>query len=350
MKRLPILLFLALIGGSALAQQNKGITFSQVMARHDANKDGVISETEFTGNPALFNRIDRNHDGSVNQAEFLAAQKKLNQLSSQRGRTTPSRALPEGVTMKRDIEYASVDGQSLKLDLYLPKASEDTPPLVVWIHGGGWKSGDKAHINPTILRLTGEGYAIASINYRLKDFSIHPKNIHDCKGAVRWLRANAETYGYDPERVAVAGSSAGGHLALLLGLSASVNALEGEVGGNIDQSSAVKAIVDFYGPSELVVMAADSERFKRVHEFTEAQLQEASPLTYLTDKAPPVLAFHGDKDRTVPVGQSQLLHDRYQQDALNSQLHILKGAGHGGPEFTSDNVYEQIKSFLQAQL
>ncbi|MDP4880340.1 MAG: alpha/beta hydrolase, partial [Opitutales bacterium] len=229
-------------------------------------------------------------------------------------------------------------------------ASETTPPLVVWIHGGGWKSGDKAHVNPAILRLTGEGYAIASINYRLKDLSIHPKNIHDCKGAVRWLRANAETYNYDPERIAVGGSSAGGHLALLLGLSSSVNALEGEVGGNTDQSSSVKAIIDFYGPSELIVMAEESERFKRVHEFTEAQLKDASPLTYLTDKAPPVLVFHGDKDGTVPVGQSQLLHDRYQERSLNSQLHILNGAGHGGPAFTSDAIYEQIKSFLKTHL
>ena len=347
---LPILLLLALIGSSAIAQQNNGITFSQVVARHDTNQDGVISKAEFTGNPALFNRMDSNHDGSVNEAEFLVAKQKLNQLIGQSGRKTPARTLPEGVTMKRDIEYASIDGQSLKLDLYLPEASETTPPLVVWIHGGGWKSGDKAHVNPAILRLTGEGYAIASINYRLKDLSIHPKNIHDCKGAVRWLRANAETYNYDPERVAVAGSSAGGHLALLLGLSSSVNALEGEVGGNTEQSSTVKAIVDFYGPSELIVMAADSERFNRAHEFTEAQIKDASPLTYLTDKAPPVLVFHGDKDRTVPVGQSQLLHDRYQERSLNSQLQILKGAGHGGPAFMSDIIYDQIKSFLKTHL
>ncbi|MGJ8650322.1 MAG: alpha/beta hydrolase fold domain-containing protein [Opitutaceae bacterium] len=350
MKHLPILSLLAFIGGSAIAQQSNGITFSQVVARHDANKDGVISKAEFTGNPVLFNRMDGNHDGSVNEAEFLAAQKRLNQLRDQSSRQSPARALPADVTVKRDIEYASIDGQSLKLDLYLPKATEATPPLIVWIHGGGWKSGDKANMPPAVLRLSGEGYAIASINYRLKDLSIHPKNIHDCKGAVRWLRAHAETYSYDPERIAVAGSSAGGHLALLLGLSSSVNALEGEVGGNTDQGSSVKAIVDFYGPSELVVMAADSERFKRAHEFTEAQVKDASPLTYLTDKAPPVLIFHGDKDGTVPVGQSQLLHDRYQERSLNSQLHILNGAGHGGPAFTSDAIYEQIKSFLKTHL
>lgn len=350
MKRPLTLLFLALIGGSAIAQQNNGISFTQILTRHDANNDGVIDKTEFTDNPALFNRLDSNHDGSVNEVEFLAAKQKLDQFRGQTSRKMPSRALPEGVTVKRDIEYASIDGQSLNLDLYLPKASKTTPPLVVWIHGGGWKSGDKAHVNPAILRLAGEGYAIASINYRLKDFSIHPKNIHDCKGAVRWLRANATSYNYDPERIAVAGSSAGGHLALLLGLSSSVNALEGVVGGNTDQSSAVKAIVDFYGPSELIVMAADSERFKRVHEFTEAQLKDASPLTYLSDKAPPVLVFHGDKDRTVPVSQSQLLHDRYQEQSLHSQLHILKGSGHGGPAFTSDTAYEQIKSFLEAHL
>jgi len=250
----------------------------------------------------------------------------------------------------RDIEYAVADGESLKLDLYLPQATNSSPPLVVWIHGGGWKNGDKAKVNPAILRLVDDGYAVASINYRLKDLSIHPKNIHDCKGAIRWLRVHAATYGYDPERIAVGGGSAGGHLALLLGLGSGVDALEGTVGGNTGQSSAVRAIIDLYGPSELNIMADAQERFNRAHDFDPEQLAEASPLNYLTQDDPPVLIFHGDQDRTVPVGQSILLHERYRQLGLESELHILEGAGHGGREFSAAPRYRQIKAFLDRYL
>ncbi|MGJ8652241.1 MAG: alpha/beta hydrolase fold domain-containing protein [Opitutaceae bacterium] len=337
-----------LITCAALAQQGQAFNFKTLSERHDANGDGVISQAEFKGNPAHFKRFDQNQDGEVTEAEVNAGLKKIQWAQSQR--TRPQRSAPEGVTTHRDIEFATIEGTSLKLDLYLPKSSDTAPPLIVWIHGGGWKSGDKANVNPAILRLSGEGYAVASINYRLKDISIHPKNIQDCKGAVRWLRANAATYGYDAERVAVGGSSAGGHLALLLGLSAENNELEGSVGGNLEQSSAVKAIVDFYGPSDLVTMAKESERFKRAHTFTEAQVQHASPLTYLSKQAPPLLIFHGDRDGTVPVAQSESIHERYQALGLDSELRIFKDAGHGGTVFSSDTTYQQIQRFLDAHL
>jgi acetyl esterase/lipase len=260
------------------------------------------------------------------------------------------RQMPEGVTVHRNLEYAVEDGESLKLDLYMPANSDARPPLMVWIHGGGWKSGDKENVNGAILRLSGDGYAVASINYRLKDLSIHPKNIHDCKGAVRWLRANAETYGFDPKRVAVGGGSAGGHLSLLLGLSSGFHELEGTVGGNLDQSSAVRAIVDLYGPSEFAAMAKNSERFNKAHDFQIEQLKHASPLTYLTKDDPPVLILHGDADKTVPVGQSILVDERYRAMGLESELHILEGAGHGGMVFSDDGRYRVIKAFLDRHL
>jgi len=257
---------------------------------------------------------------------------------------------PENTTVHRDLEYAVEDGESLRLDLYLPKNAKTTPALVVWIHGGGWKNGDKANVNPAILRLSADGYAVASINYRLKDLSIHPKNIHDCKGAVRWLRSKAETHGYDPNRIAVGGGSAGGHLALLLGLSGGIEELEGTVGGNTNQSTVVKAIIDLYGPSELTVMLEKSERFARSHNFIMEQLASASPLTYLSPNDPPVLILHGDSDKTVPVEQSQLLHKRYQKAGLESELHIIEGAGHGGMVFSDEERYRLIKAFLDRHL
>ncbi len=324
---------------SVASAQNHGqkFTFDNMLERHDRNGDGTVSKEEYRGNPKLFDRLDANKNGSVTREEFDSGfKKRANQL-------------PENVTVHRDLEYAVADGESLKLDLYLP-ATTNPAPLMVWIHGGGWRSGDKAGVNPAIIRLSSDGYAVASINYRLKDLSIHPKNIHDCKGAVRWLRANADKYGYDPSRVAVGGGSAGGHLSLLLGLSSGVTDLEGTVGGNTNQSSAVKAIVDLYGPSEFSEFAKSSDRFNKAHEIRTDQLKHASPLTYLDKNDPPVLILHGDQDTTVPVEQSILTDKRYKELGLESHLHILEGAGHGGPAFSDEERYQLIKTFLDRHL
>jgi len=259
-----------------------------------------------------------------------------------------ARKIPEGVKVLKDLEYARVDGHPLRLDLYLPEKSETKPPLLVWIHGGAWILGSKAPINYNFLRLTGEGYAAASIEYRLEGLVSHPKQIHDCKGAIRWLRAHADQYGYDTTRIGVGGGSAGGHLVLLLGLSSGVEALEGDVGGNLDQSSHVDAVVDLFGPSALGRFAQASKRFGQNK--TAALLKSASPLTYLTKDDPPLLIFHGDKDPLVPLSQSEYLHKRYQEAGLESTLHVIKGAGHGGAPFNDATCYKQIKAFFDRHI
>jgi len=324
---------------SSLAAQRQGFTYDRLLERHDKDRDGIVTKEEFSGNQPLFAHMDHDKDGRINRDEFDNAMKVRN-----------TRKQPENTTVQRDLEYAVEDGESLRLDLYLPENAKTAPALVVWIHGGGWKNGDKANVNPAILRLVGDGYSVASINYRLKDLSIHPKNIHDCKGAVRWLRSKAETYGYDPSRIAVGGGSAGGHLALLLGMSFGNTEMEGTVGGNTNQSTAVKAIIDLYGPSELTVMLEKNERLARSHGFIMEQLASASPLTYLSPNDPPVLILHGDSDKTVPVEQSQLLHERYQKAGLESELHIIEGAGHGGMVFSDEERYRLIKAFLDRHL
>lgn len=327
-----------------------GDPFDKLLLRCDANNSGTITKDEFKGPELLFNRLDKNQDGELTRAEFEAAQ---NNRAAE-PRPTGSRASTgnglKGVRTVKDLEYANVDGQSLKLDLYLPENSPSRPALLVWIHGGGWKNGDKANVNPAILRLSESGYAIASINYRLEDVSIHPKNIHDCKGAVRWLRAHAAEYGFDPQRIAICGSSAGGHLALLLGMSSGVEHLEGTVGGNPEQAGPVRAIIDLYGPSDLPQMAGQSRRFNTAHTATDELLADASPLAYLSPDDPPVLIFHGDQDNTVPKEQSLVLNERYQRAGLESELHILPGAGHGGMVFSSEDTYQLIKTFLDKHL
>src|SRR5262245_17005332 len=141
----------------------------------------------------------------------------------------------------RDLEYARVDGHELKLDLHLPGKSASAPPLIIYVHGGAWRSGSKKDV--PLAALVDRGFAIASVDYRLTPVAPFPANLHDLKASARFLRAKAGEYGYDPKRFVIAGSSAGGHLAALVGVSNGHPELEGAVGVHRDQSSDVQAIV-----------------------------------------------------------------------------------------------------------
>ncbi|MFB3079705.1 MAG: alpha/beta hydrolase fold domain-containing protein [Lysobacterales bacterium] len=157
-------------------------------------------------------------------------------------------ALAQGVLPDSiDIEYARIDTISLKLDVYLPKNATPPYPVIVWIHGGGWLAGSKENARAAFM--VNFGYAVVSINYRFSPQAIFPAQIYDCKAAVRWIRANANQYNFDPERLGAWGLSAGAHLVSLLGTAADVDSLEGDVGSNSQFSSRVQAVCDWYGPS-----------------------------------------------------------------------------------------------------
>jgi acetyl esterase/lipase len=260
----------------------------------------------------------------------------------------------------RNLVYAEVDDQPLQLDLYLPAASQK-PPLVVWIHGGGWRAGSRK--NPKMQDLTKHGYALASISYRFTDKAIFPAQIHDCKAAIRWLRAHAGSYGYNADWIAVAGSSAGGHLALLVGVSADVAELEGKIGNHFDQSSRVQAIIDYFGPSDFVLRGkTQPERAytEKSGSFallgglqTQTLSQErerfASPAHYVSADDPPLLVFHGTADQTVLLDQSQRIVSLYHEADLAARLVTLEKAGHGGKPFFSGEHFGTAKSFLDQQ-
>ncbi|MDB4614282.1 glycerophosphodiester phosphodiesterase family protein [bacterium] len=266
------------------------------------------------------------------------------------------------IRIDRDLQFAIASGQKLTLDLYLPatNSSGGKPPLVVWIHGGGWRGGSKK--KPPLRELTKHGFAVASISYRFSKTAIFPAQIHDCKAAVRWLRANADRFGYRGDWIAVAGGSAGGHLALLMGTSGEVEKLEGTVGDNLDQSSTVQAVIDYYGPSDFVLRGkTQPERAYTNKSGSFAMLggtdgerldpeweRFASPSHYVSSDDPPLLIFQGAKDQTVLLDQSQHMAKRYSDSGLNAELVVLEQAGHGGKSFFTGDSFQRALRFLNS--
>ena len=266
----------------------------------------------------------------------------------------------DSARVEKDIEFAEVEGHSLELDLYLPAKAVNKPPLVVWIHGGGWRGGSKEKCE--VKWLTDYGFALASISYRLTDQATFPAQIHDCKGAVRWLRAHAGKYGYSVEKIGVAGSSAGGHLAALLGTTGGVETLEGEVGGNLDQSSRVDAIVDFYGATDFI-QRTRSQPHKTIKEGSIVNLllggpadqkvelaRLASSAFHVTPDDPPLLMIHGAKDNKVLPAQSKRLQSVYREAGLLASLLVLEESGHGGAEFYDGEPKRRVLAFLAQNL
>ena len=252
--------------------------------------------------------------------------------------------LPAGTRAERDLRYGDAPGRGHLLDLYLPEKSTAPLPLIIWIHGGGWSGGDKQGC--PALSMIPRGYAVASLNYRLVPEAIFPAQIFDCKGAIRYLRAHAKQYNLDPDHFGVWGGSAGGHLVALLGTSIDVKELEGDIGGNIDQSSRVQCVCDWFGPTDMSVFFDQADRvpniFKAdpnkspiaalfggpVKEHLEL-VKQANPITFVKKDNPPFLIVHGDKDTLVPVAQSEILADALKAVGVEVHLEVMAGAGHG---------------------
>lgn len=271
----------------------------------------------------------------------------------------------------RDVVFAAEVGyRFLRLDVTLPKGAGPFP-LVVFIHGGAWLAGDLTVTNPTyrkldfINKILDAGFAVSRISYRFSSEGIFPMQLHDCKAAVRFLRANAAHFNVDPKRFAAMGDSAGGHLASLVGLTGDQPELEGEV-GKANASSAVQAVVNWFGPAELLTM--QSQRIDQdwssvddpnspesrliggaVQEYPAAAVA-ASPVTYAHPKAPPFLIQHGTADRLVPYAQSVAFTSALKKIGCDVRLLTIDGADHCFWGVDPQGIVEEVISFLNAKL
>tara|TARA_R110002072_G_scaffold302710_2_gene487670 strand:- start:196750 stop:197883 length:1134 start_codon:yes stop_codon:yes gene_type:complete len=339
-------------------------TFGQNRSPFDAwdkDRDGKLTREELPPNIRRnFEKADTDKDGFISRKEDSAFRRRSENRENQ-SRRGPAYA---NIDIKNDLAYAGTDNPRQKLDLYLPKKrSSDKPlPLIAFIHGGGWKNGDKRGGLRRVATLVESGEFVgASIGYRLTDEAIWPAQIHDCKAAIRWLRAHAEEFGFDPDRIAVMGSSAGGHLVAMLGTSGDVKKLDGNLGDHNDVSSRVNCVIDEYGPTNFLTMndspgrmdhlAADSPESKLLgQQITKVPelVSEASPVTHVTKDDPPILIIHGTNDPLVPYQQSVVFTETLNAVGVPVILQRIENGEHGG--FGSDEVNARTKAFLEKYL
>ncbi len=327
----------------------------------DKNGDGQLTKEELPPNVRQnFEKADANNDGMISRKEDSAFRRR----AVQRSNAPRQSRTPANIEVKSDLAYAGTDNPRQKLDLFFAKkrAIEKPLPLVVFIHGGGWQNGDKRSGLHRVAAFVESGEFVgASIGYRLSSEAIWPAQIHDCKAAIRWLRAHAVEFGFDPDRIAVMGSSAGGHLVAMLGTSGDVKKLEGDLGKHQDVSSRVNCVIDEFGPTNFLTMndfpgkmdhlAKDSPESKLLgRQITEVPelVREASPITHVTKDDPPILIIHGTKDPLVPYQQSVTFAEALRKAGVTVTLQKIENGEHGG--FKNEEVNGRTQAFLQKYL
>ena len=227
--------------------------------------------------------------------------------------------IPNDIEEIKNIEYKTIDGKSLQLDIYKPKNLAGPAPLLVFIHGGGWKGGKRSDYLIYLVDFAKRGYITATVSYRLLKDAPYPACVEDIKDAVDWFYKNGENYGYDPDRIALIGGSAGAHLALLVTYGWENTRLKNDSIEVPDKNHRIKAVVDIYGPTDLTTDYARNQPLVTsfiAHSYEDAPelYREASPLFYLDKNDPITLILHGTSDDLVPISQSDLL--QFKLDSL----------------------------------
>lgn len=287
-------------------------------------------------------------------------------LQHAHAQTSPVQAIfPQGTIVHGNMPYA---GDTLKrhlLDIYLPPAAKGPLPLIVWVHGGAWMHNDKyadmGYMKNTVKSFIDSGYAVASIDYRFSTDAPFPAQIQDCNSALEFLYQNAAKYGFDTARIALIGFSAGGHLASLLALSQN-NAVTDFYAGGKKPSFKIKCVLDFYGPTDFLVMAGTINTLATDPKNPVALLlgalpferpdlaRRASPVNYIDKADPPFFIVQGELDESVPKTQSQLLSAWLTQSAVPNELIVVPGAPHYGVMFDAADIRRQLFRFLATHL
>jgi acetyl esterase/lipase len=279
--------------------------------------------------------------------------------------------LPE-ITKTFDIAYGTLHAAQ-KIDIYTPKAVAPFP-VVVLIHGGGWVQGDKMEYRTSqkTEALLARGYAVVAVNYRLSGIAKFPAQIQDVKAAVRWIRANANTYKFNIDKIGAWGTSAGGHLTALLATSGGINALDNLTQGDATKSSVIQAAVDWFGPTDLLQMDAqtlaqgcsannathnspnspESSLMGYPIQTQPTLVQAANPITYVTSNDPPMYISHGLGDCTVPRAQGQILYDALlvAKGATDIKIEMLSASGHGTGQFENLTYVNLMVDFFDKYL
>ena len=266
-------------------------------------------------------------------------------------------APPDSVLWEEGIVYSTPDGESLALNIARPKAESGLRPAVLCIHGGGFRAGKRESYDALCIKLAEKGFVAATVTYRLAPQHQFPAAVHDCKAAVRWLRANASKYKIDPSKIGVTGGSAGGHLAQFLGVTAHVPQFEG-TGGNADQSSSVTCVVNVYGPSDFTKSYGKSVDAHEVLPLwfggnLETELKRhiiGSPLYWVTPDAAPTLCIHGTEDKYVAHEQAVWLVDKLKAATVEAELLTLAGAGHGFKGADAETADKALLDYFENRL
>jgi acetyl esterase/lipase len=282
-------------------------------------------------------------------------------------------SVTRGVEICRDLPYATVDGRSLLLDLYVPEDCNGECPVVLYLHGGAFMVGSKANnAEERLVPVARSGIAIASAEYRFSDVATYPAQVHDVKAAVRWLRANAAEHGYSPDRVGAWGASAGGYLALMLALTPGSPEHEGTLGEHLDESSSVEAITAWFAVADLPVADLGPPAGRVLPPFIvgspprpsvlarllgvdsvadHAELaREASPAHRAAGATAAFLLIHGDADGLVGEDQSQRMHAALTAAGADSTLLMIAGANHEDAAFHSPAVLGAVAGFFTEKL
>jgi len=261
--------------------------------------------------------------------------------------------VPVSVKEFKNLEYTKFKGKSMELDLRVP-TGKGPHPLIIWIHGGAFKWGNRNWIKPGAIKQTGRGYALASVSYTLSGEEKWPTQINQVKSAVRWLRANAKKYNLDPNTFIVWGESAGAHLSNMVGTTGGVKEFNDSSLGNEGVSDRVQGVVSWYSPVDFLKMGGyhneanspESELLGGAVQTLPEKAKTANPITYVTPDEPPFYIMHGTGDELVPHSGSVLLNEALKKAGVDSTFISLEGYSHGDSRFNTGDRIKGVEEFI----